>query len=71
MDQIFDSSPAPRHFYESRTPMVNTIHARGFNNKAELTLRKWYGFRTNDGIVIAFYQALGNLPEPKLVHEFC
>jgi len=43
----------------------------GFNNKAKLTLRKAYGFRTYRGMEIALYHALGNLPEPKLTHRFC
>jgi len=43
----------------------------GFNNKAKLTLRKAYGFRTYRGMEVALYHALGNLPEPKLTHRFC
>nr|VFK40858.1 MAG: Transposase [Candidatus Kentron sp. SD]VFK46581.1 MAG: Transposase [Candidatus Kentron sp. SD] len=37
----------------------------GLNNKAKLTTRKAYGFRTYHGIEIALYHALGNLPCPK------
>jgi transposase len=43
----------------------------GFNNKAKLTTRKAYGFRTFPAIEVALYHQLGNLPEPKLTHEFC
>jgi transposase len=43
----------------------------GFNNKAKLTMRKAYGFRTYEGIETALYHQLGDLPEPKLTHEFC
>ena len=43
----------------------------GFNNKAKLTMRKSYGFRTEDVIYIALYHSLGALPEPKATHEFC
>ncbi len=43
----------------------------GFNNKAKLTIRKSYGFRTEQAIEIALFHALGKLPEPKLTHRFC
>jgi len=43
----------------------------GFNNKLKLTLRKSYGFRELETAEIALYHALGRLPEPKLIHEFC
>jgi len=43
----------------------------GFNNKAKLTMRKAYGFRTFEGIETALYHQLGDLPEPQLTHEFC
>jgi transposase len=42
----------------------------GFNNKAKLTTRKSYGFRTYHATEIALYHALGELPVPKVVHEF-
>ena len=44
----------------------------GFNNKARITTRKAYGFRTYEHAEIAMYHALGNLPEPDwLAHKFC
>lgn len=43
----------------------------GFNNKAKLTTRRAYGFRTFRAAEVALYHALGDLPEPKLTHEFC
>lgn len=43
----------------------------GLNNKAKLTMRKAYGFRTPDGIETALYHQLGHLPEPKFTHKFC
>ena len=43
----------------------------GLNNKAKLTTRKAYGFRTYEGIETALYHTLGELPEPKFTHEFC
>ena len=42
----------------------------GFNNKAKLTMRKSYGFRTFRGIEIALYHAMGDLPVPKTTHRF-
>jgi transposase len=42
----------------------------GLNNKAKVTMRKAYGFRTFRVAEIALYHALGNLPEPKLAHTF-
>jgi len=42
----------------------------GFNNKAKLTMRKSYGFRTFRGIEIALYHAMGDLPVPKVTHRF-
>jgi len=42
----------------------------GLNNKAKVTMRKAYGFRTFAMIEIALYHALGNLPEPQLAHDF-
>ena len=43
----------------------------GFNNKAKLTTRKAYGFRTLRAIEIALYHTLGALPEPDTTHKFC
>ncbi|MCP4267335.1 MAG: ISL3 family transposase [Candidatus Brocadiaceae bacterium] len=42
----------------------------GFNNKAKLTTRKAYGFRTYYATEIALYHTLGALPEPEVAHEF-
>jgi transposase len=42
----------------------------GLNNKAKLTMRKSYGFRTFHVTEIALYHALGKLPEPDVAHRF-
>jgi len=42
----------------------------GFNNKAKLTTRKAYGFKTYNAAEIALYHALGVLPVPKTTHVF-
>jgi transposase len=65
---------------EHRELILNWFRARGtvsagavegLNNKAKLTTRKAYGFRTYEGIETALYHTLGDLPEPKFTHEFC
>lgn len=43
----------------------------GLNNKAKVTTRNAYGFRTYRGAEIALYHALGNLPTPPIAHRFC
>ncbi len=42
----------------------------GFNNKAKLTTRKAYGFRTYYAAEIALYHTLGALPVPETTHKF-
>ena len=42
----------------------------GLNNKAKVTMRKPYGFRTFRITELTLYHALGKLPEPELTHEF-
>lgn len=43
----------------------------GFNNKARITTRKAYGFRSYEHAEIALYHGLGDLPEPTwLTHRF-
>jgi transposase len=62
-----------------RELILNYFHARkqfssgiveGLNNKAKVTMRKAYGFRTFRTTEIALYHALGNLPEPPTTHTF-
>jgi len=42
----------------------------GLNNKAKVTMRKSYGFRTFRILELALYHSLGKLPEPEVTHEF-
>jgi transposase len=58
-----------------REPLLNYFRARkqissgvfeGLNNKAKVTMRRSYGFRTFRIMELA----LGKLPEPELTHEF-
>jgi transposase len=68
-----------RTLREHRELLLNYFRARkqfssgiveGLNNKAKVTMRKAYGFRTFRITEIALYHALGKLPEPKLTHSF-
>jgi transposase len=69
-----------RSLRDHRELILNWFRARGtvsagavegLNNKAKLTTRKAYGFRTYEAIEIALYHTLGKLPEPEFTHEFC
>lgn len=43
----------------------------GFNNKAKLTSRKAYGFRSYRTVELALYHTLAALPERTFTHRFC
>ena len=69
-----------RSLREHRPLLLNWFRAKGtmssgtvegFNNKAKLTLRRSYGFRTYRAMEIALYHTLGALPEPNFTHRFC
>jgi len=69
-----------RSLRDHRELILNWFRARGtvsagavegLNNKAKLSTRKAYGFRTYEAIEIALYHTLGKLPEPEFTHEFC
>jgi transposase len=42
----------------------------GLNNKAKVTIRKAYVFRTFRVLELALYHSLAKLPEPETTHEF-
>lgn len=50
---------------------VSTGAVEGLNNKAKVTFRKSYGFRTFRAAETALYHTLGRLPEPTGTHRFC
>lgn len=50
---------------------ISAAAVEGFNNKAKLTMRKAYGFRTERAMQLALYHTLGALPEPATTHRFC
>ena len=57
------------NYFKARKVISNgTIE--GLNNKAKVTMRKSYGFRTFRVTELALYHALGKLPEPELAHKF-
>ena len=54
--------------FKAKGRILNGI-VEGLNNKAKLTIRKSYGFRSPEILEMALYHALGKLPRPKLTHE--
>jgi transposase len=42
----------------------------GLNNKAKVTMRASYGFRTFRFLELALYDSLVKLPEPESTHDF-
>lgn len=57
------------NYFKAKKAMSSGI-VEGLNNKAKVTMRKSYGFRTYKCIEIALYHSLGKLPEPPLTHRF-
>jgi transposase len=50
--------------------MLSSGVVEGLNNKAKVTMRKSYGFRTFPALELALYHSLGKLPEPESTHDF-
>jgi transposase len=42
----------------------------GFNNKVKLTVRKGYGYGSDESLKYTLFHALGKLPEPDFTHRF-
>lgn len=57
------------NYFRARKAFSSGI-VEGLNNKAKVTMRKAYGFRTFKMLELALYHVLGKLPEPKLTHLF-
>src|SRR5271166_676834 len=57
------------NYFRARKQFSSGV-VEGLNNKAKLTMRKSYGFRTFHVTEIALYHALGRLPEPDVAHRF-
>jgi transposase len=50
--------------------LLSSSVVEGLNNKAKVTVRKSYGFRTFRVLELALYHSLGRLPEPDSTHDF-
>jgi len=57
------------NYFRARKAFSSGI-VEGLNNKAKVTMRKSYGFRTFRVTEITLYHALGKLPEPNVAHRF-
>ena len=67
--QIRKHKPLILNWFEAKGEFSSGI-VEGLNNKAKLTMRRAYGFKSFNTMEIALYQALGNLPVPKSTHRF-
>ena len=50
--------------------LISSGVVEGLNNKAKVTVRESYGFRTYRLLELALYHSLGKLPKPELTHRF-
>ncbi len=57
------------NYFQARKEFSSGV-IEGLNNKAKVTMRKAYGFRTFKMTELALYHGLGKLPEPQLAHSF-
>jgi transposase len=57
------------NYFKARKEFSSGV-VEGLNNKAKVTMRRSYGFRTFRILELALYHSLGKLPEPQLTHEF-
>jgi transposase len=49
--------------------LISSGVVEGLNNKAKVTMRKSYCFRTYRVLELALYYSLGKLPEPVSTHD--
>lgn len=61
--------PLLLNYFRARKEFSSGV-VEGLNNKAKVTMRRSYGFRTFRILELALYHSLGKLPEPQLTHEF-
>lgn len=59
------------NWFKAKQAGISLGAVEGLNNKAKVTTKKAYGFRTSRAAKIALYHALGGLPEPSYAHRFC
>jgi transposase len=73
MKKIAKMLRAHRHLilnYFKAKKVISSGVVEGLNNKAKVTMRKSYGFRTFRCLELALYHSLGKLPEPESTHDF-
>jgi transposase len=58
------------NWFRAKTGMVALGVVEGLNNKARVTTKRPYRFRSYDLPELALYQTPGDLPEPKIIHQF-
>jgi Transposase len=58
-----------KHYFCARKEFSSGV-IEGLNNKAKVTMRKAYGYRTFRIAEVSLFHVLGKLPEPKLAHNF-
>jgi transposase len=61
--------PLLMNYFKAKKQFSSGV-VEGLNNKAKVTMRRSYGFRTFRILELALYHSLGKLPEPELTHEF-
>jgi len=62
-------SPPPGTLFDRRLQFSSGV-VEGLNNKAKLTTKMAYGYKSFGILQIALYHTLGNLPEPEFTHKF-
>ena len=73
MKKIARSLPTHRELilnYFRAQKLLSSGIVEGLNNRAKVTMRKSYGFRTYRALELALYHSLGKLPEPESTHDF-
>jgi hypothetical protein len=69
-------NPLPRSSTVETSPectlrcLPRRYSSRNADNKAKVTIRKSYGFRTCRVLELAPYHSLGKLPEPESTHDY-
>ena len=66
---IRNHKPLILNWFKAKKQFSSGI-VEGLNNKAKVTMRNSYGFRTYHCAEIALYHALGKLPTPPMTHSF-
>ena len=66
---IREHRPLILNYFKAKKAISNGV-VEGLNNKAKVTTRKSYGFRSVKCQEIALYHALGRLPTPPVTHRF-